>query len=167
MYRLHNKAVTQKREQRMWRRKRVGNTPSLLFLRLTDPLRSTTSSPFHSSPYHFISYSYFQLSHSSLHLNNPQIHSQTHLIPKKKVQSTNPKPSRGLGAVIAQKFAAEGSNIAINYYSRIAEAEELSARLEKEHGVKTIVIQGNISISVSTFPHPFSISGFLLSLSTT
>ncbi|TID13683.1 NAD(P)-binding protein [Venturia nashicola] len=55
--------------------------------------------------------------------------------------------SRGLGAAISQKFAIEGSNIAINYYSRISEAEELSKRLEKEYGIKTLLIQGDAGVT--------------------
>jgi NAD(P)-dependent dehydrogenase (short-subunit alcohol dehydrogenase family) len=49
---------------------------------------------------------------------------------------------RGLGAVVAEKFAAEGSNIAINYFSNDDRAKKTAARIEKDYGVKTIIIQG-------------------------
>ena len=48
----------------------------------------------------------------------------------------------GLGAVIAQKFAAEGSNIAINYMSSKDVAENLAADLATKYNVKTITVQG-------------------------
>ncbi|QDS76426.1 hypothetical protein FKW77_004252 [Venturia effusa] len=55
--------------------------------------------------------------------------------------------SRGLGAAIAKKFAIQGSNVAINYYSRVSEAEELSKFLEREYGVKTVLIQGDAGVT--------------------
>jgi NAD(P)-dependent dehydrogenase (short-subunit alcohol dehydrogenase family) len=53
---------------------------------------------------------------------------------------------RGLGAVIAEKFAAEGSNIAINYASNAEAANSLAERLKKEFGVKTAVLQGDAGV---------------------
>ncbi|TAQ85006.1 hypothetical protein B7494_g6675 [Chlorociboria aeruginascens] len=50
--------------------------------------------------------------------------------------------SRGLGEVVSLKFAQEGCNIAINYVSSAFKAEELAAKIEKEHGVKAVMIQG-------------------------
>lgn len=47
--------------------------------------------------------------------------------------------SRGLGAVIAKKFAAEGSKIAINYNSNKADAENLLKEIGRDKG---IVLQG-------------------------
>ncbi len=44
---------------------------------------------------------------------------------------------------MARKFAAEGSNIAINYHSREAPAQELAKELETSYNVKTTVIQGD------------------------
>ncbi len=49
---------------------------------------------------------------------------------------------RGLGAVVAEKFAAEGSNVAINYFSNVGRAKETAAKVEKDYGVKAIIIQG-------------------------
>ena len=49
---------------------------------------------------------------------------------------------RGLGALICEKFAAEGSNIAINYAMSKDRAEQLSRKIEDEHHVKTVLIQG-------------------------
>ncbi|KAJ5085544.1 hypothetical protein N7532_010315 [Penicillium argentinense] len=51
--------------------------------------------------------------------------------------------SRGLGALVAQKFAAEGSNIAINYMSNKAAADKVASELASKYNVKTIVIQGD------------------------
>lgn len=50
--------------------------------------------------------------------------------------------NRGLGAAIAEKFAAEGSNVAINFANREQPAVELAERLKTEYGIKTTVIQG-------------------------
>lgn len=44
--------------------------------------------------------------------------------------------------MVAEKFAAEGSNVAINYYSSEAQAKELAAKIEADHKVKAIPIQG-------------------------
>lgn len=52
-------------------------------------------------------------------------------------------PYRGLGAEIARRFAAEGSNVAINYMSSSGPAEALAAELQQNHGVKAITIQGD------------------------
>lgn len=49
---------------------------------------------------------------------------------------------RGLGAVIARKFAAEGSNVAINYVSSKETADKVASDLAAKYNVKTIVIQG-------------------------
>lgn len=51
--------------------------------------------------------------------------------------------TRGLGAEIARKFAAEGSNIAINYHSKEAPAKELSRELESQYHIETTVLQGD------------------------
>ena len=48
----------------------------------------------------------------------------------------------GLGALIAQKFAGEGSNVAINYVSNGTRAHETAEKIEREFGVKVVVIQG-------------------------
>lgn len=50
--------------------------------------------------------------------------------------------NRGLGAVIARKFAAEGSNVAINYASSKETAEKVASDLAAQYNVKTIVVQG-------------------------
>ncbi|KAJ5709965.1 hypothetical protein N7493_009557 [Penicillium malachiteum] len=51
--------------------------------------------------------------------------------------------SRGLGAVISEKFAAEGSNVAINYMSNKQTADEVAKDLASKYNVKTVVIQGD------------------------
>lgn len=53
---------------------------------------------------------------------------------------------RGLGAEIARKFAAQGSNIAINYANAEGPAKALASELESAHGVKTAVIQGDATV---------------------
>ncbi|PLB41766.1 SDR family NAD(P)-dependent oxidoreductase [Aspergillus candidus] len=53
--------------------------------------------------------------------------------------------SRGLGAVVARKYAAEGCNVAINYVSSKDAAEELVADVREQYGVKAIAIQGDAS----------------------
>ncbi|KAM3420757.1 hypothetical protein BST61_g4005 [Cercospora zeina] len=51
--------------------------------------------------------------------------------------------SRGLGAEVARKFAAEGSNVTINYHSQEGPAQELAKEIESKYNVKTLVIQGD------------------------
>ncbi|KAJ5408384.1 hypothetical protein N7509_002267 [Penicillium cosmopolitanum] len=51
--------------------------------------------------------------------------------------------SRGLGALVAQKFAAEGSNIAINYMSNKQSADNTASEIASKYNVKTIVVQGD------------------------
>jgi NAD(P)-dependent dehydrogenase (short-subunit alcohol dehydrogenase family) len=53
--------------------------------------------------------------------------------------------SRGLGALVAQKYAAEGCNVAINYLSSKDVAEELASSLQTQYGVKAIIVQGDAS----------------------
>lgn len=55
---------------------------------------------------------------------------------------TTPCANRGLGALVAQKFAAEGSNIAINYMSNKEAADEVASDIASQYNVKTIVVQG-------------------------
>lgn len=49
--------------------------------------------------------------------------------------------SRGLGALVCEKFAEEGANIMINYVSSEDSAKEVQKKCEK-HGVKTAITQG-------------------------
>ncbi|KAJ5678687.1 hypothetical protein N7462_006931 [Penicillium macrosclerotiorum] len=51
--------------------------------------------------------------------------------------------SRGLGALVAHKFAAEGSNIAINYMSSKETADKVASEISSKYNVKAIVIQGD------------------------
>lgn len=50
-------------------------------------------------------------------------------------------PGRGLGAVICKKFAEEGANIAINYFSNADAAQEVADSLQ-QYSVKTFIVQG-------------------------
>lgn len=52
----------------------------------------------------------------------------------------------GLGAEVCRKFASEGCNVAINYANNEAAAQQLAQELQNEHGVKTLVIQGDAGI---------------------
>jgi NAD(P)-dependent dehydrogenase (short-subunit alcohol dehydrogenase family) len=54
--------------------------------------------------------------------------------------------ARGLGVSIAEKFAAEGCNIAINYLSSQQQADDLALRLEKEFNIKTTTVQGDAGV---------------------
>ncbi|KAL2000975.1 hypothetical protein VTN02DRAFT_2376 [Thermoascus thermophilus] len=54
--------------------------------------------------------------------------------------------SRGLGALVAEKFAAEGSNIVINYVSNEARAKETATKIEAEYKVKVVIVQGDAGI---------------------
>ncbi|GKZ63286.1 hypothetical protein AnigIFM49718_011357 [Aspergillus niger] len=54
--------------------------------------------------------------------------------------------SRGLGALVAQKYAAEGCNVAINYASSKDAAENLAAELRESYKVKAITIQGDAGL---------------------
>lgn len=53
--------------------------------------------------------------------------------------------SRGLGALVCEKFAAEGANVAINYASSKERAEELAKKVES-HGVKAVCIQADVEV---------------------
>jgi NAD(P)-dependent dehydrogenase (short-subunit alcohol dehydrogenase family) len=50
--------------------------------------------------------------------------------------------SSGIGEAIAIRFAQEGANVAINYMSSEGRAKDLAAKIEKEYGVKVMIIQG-------------------------
>ncbi|EED23830.1 short chain dehydrogenase, putative [Talaromyces stipitatus ATCC 10500] len=54
--------------------------------------------------------------------------------------------SRGLGALIAEKFASEGANVAINYVSNEARAKETESKITSQYAVKTTVIQGDLGV---------------------
>ena len=49
---------------------------------------------------------------------------------------------RGLGALVAEKFAAEGSNVVINYVANTERANQIAEKFKKDYKVKTVVIQG-------------------------
>jgi NAD(P)-dependent dehydrogenase (short-subunit alcohol dehydrogenase family) len=55
--------------------------------------------------------------------------------------------SAGLGAAICMRLARAGCNIAINYASRKEPADALAQQLQQQHGVKSIVLQGDVSKS--------------------
>lgn len=47
-----------------------------------------------------------------------------------------------MGALICEKFAAEGCNVAVNYNASKDRAEQVAEKIEKEYKIKTIVIGG-------------------------
>lgn len=53
--------------------------------------------------------------------------------------------SAGLGACIAQKLAAQGCNVAINYSSSSERAEALVSQLSSTYNVKAVKVQGDVS----------------------
>ncbi|KAH8703716.1 NADP(+)-dependent dehydrogenase [Talaromyces proteolyticus] len=55
--------------------------------------------------------------------------------------------SRGLGAEICQKFAEEGCNVAINYYTNVEAAQSLANRLIEEYSVKACIIKGDTTVA--------------------
>jgi NAD(P)-dependent dehydrogenase (short-subunit alcohol dehydrogenase family) len=57
--------------------------------------------------------------------------------------------NRGLGAEIARAFAAQGSNIAINYANNASAASKLAQELESTHGVKTTTIKADAGSTAS------------------
>ncbi|MCJ1484701.1 hypothetical protein MMC06_004874 [Schaereria dolodes] len=55
--------------------------------------------------------------------------------------------SRGLGALVAEKFAAEGcAGVAINYVANEERAKDTAEKIEKEYKTKTAVIQGDVGV---------------------
>ncbi|KAI9654544.1 MAG: hypothetical protein M1821_006634 [Bathelium mastoideum] len=53
--------------------------------------------------------------------------------------------ARGIGAKIVARFAAEGCDVAINYLNSQDIAESLAKRVQLEHGVKAVTIQGDMA----------------------
>jgi NAD(P)-dependent dehydrogenase (short-subunit alcohol dehydrogenase family) len=49
--------------------------------------------------------------------------------------------SRGLGALICERFAEEGANVVVNYVSSLDSAVKVQEKCE-EFGVKSFVLQG-------------------------
>lgn len=50
--------------------------------------------------------------------------------------------TRGLGALVARKYAAEGCNVAINYASSKDDADNLAAEIREKYKVNAVTIQG-------------------------
>jgi NAD(P)-dependent dehydrogenase (short-subunit alcohol dehydrogenase family) len=57
--------------------------------------------------------------------------------------------SRGLGALICEKFAIEGACIMVNYVSNKEKAEQVARKVET-YGVKAYIVQG-VRFSFSKF----------------
>ncbi|MCJ1379101.1 hypothetical protein MMC17_002201 [Xylographa soralifera] len=54
--------------------------------------------------------------------------------------------SRGLGALVAEKFAAEGCRVAINYVANAQRATLTAQKIERLFGGKVAVIQGDMGV---------------------
>ncbi|OKP12736.1 Granaticin polyketide synthase putative ketoacyl reductase 2 [Penicillium subrubescens] len=54
--------------------------------------------------------------------------------------------ARGLGAVVAEKFAAEGCDLAINYLFSQEQADNLATDLAKKHGINAVTIQADAGV---------------------
>lgn len=54
--------------------------------------------------------------------------------------------SRGLGALLAEKFAHEGSNIAVNYNENEGRARQVADKVSKDYGTKAVVIKGDVGV---------------------
>ncbi len=52
--------------------------------------------------------------------------------------------SRGIGRGIAEVFAEQGADVAVNYVSNAKEAEE-TASLVRKHGRRAIIVQGDVA----------------------
>lgn len=52
--------------------------------------------------------------------------------------------SRGLGACVVQRFAAEGANVVINYVSAADRAEALAKEVREQYGVRALVICADV-----------------------
>ncbi|KAL8841061.1 MAG: hypothetical protein Q9170_001086 [Blastenia crenularia] len=58
--------------------------------------------------------------------------------------------SRGLGALLAEKFAAEGCNVAINYNASEDRAQAVAEKIHKTYHCKAIIVKGvNTSMLIS------------------
>lgn len=55
--------------------------------------------------------------------------------------------SRGLGARICLKFAAEGAHLAINYVSSGDRAAAVAKECEERFGVRTVLVQGDAGVA--------------------
>ncbi|KFX95562.1 hypothetical protein V490_03791 [Pseudogymnoascus sp. VKM F-3557] len=54
--------------------------------------------------------------------------------------------SRGLGALICDKFAKEGANVVVNYVSSEAAAKEIAKTISAEYGVKAVALHGDMGL---------------------
>ncbi len=52
---------------------------------------------------------------------------------------------RGIGQAIARELAATGANVVINYATSAEGAEKLANELQKEQGVKTLVVKADVT----------------------
>ena len=55
--------------------------------------------------------------------------------------------SRGIGKALSLKLGEMGYNVVINYRSESSKAlsDDIAARLEKDYGVKTLVVKADVS----------------------
>ena len=62
--------------------------------------------------------------------------------PATKGDADAERVSRGLGALVAEKLAAEGCNVALNYNESKERAEALAKKITEAYQVEVIVLQG-------------------------
>lgn len=57
---------------------------------------------------------------------------------------------RGLGALLVEKFASEGCNVAVNYNANQQRADEVAEKVRKEYQIKSLVVKG---VGLELAPH--------------
>jgi hypothetical protein len=61
----------------------------------------------------------------------------------------------GLGEAICYSFAAQGANIAINYFNRFDPAEQVRKKCEEKYGVKAVLVKAVSKLFQNYIPsHP-------------
>jgi NAD(P)-dependent dehydrogenase (short-subunit alcohol dehydrogenase family) len=67
-----------------------------------------------------------------------------YVLPGKNVLVTG--GSRGLGALVAEKFAAEGCHVAINYVANHERARDTARKINQACKTKAVIIQGDVGL---------------------
>ncbi|KAL8739016.1 MAG: hypothetical protein Q9181_000298 [Wetmoreana brouardii] len=83
-----------------------------------------------------------------------KVSKQDHMIlrsPEKLIPADAPHTDHsGLGALLAEKFAAEGSNVAINYNASEDRAKQVAEKIKKTYNAKAIIVKGVPSLCADT-----------------
>lgn len=83
--------------------------------------------------------------HSEIHSPLVLVFAMPYSLQKRNVLVTG--GSRGLGALICEKFAAEGCNVAVNFASNADAANILADNIQQQYGVKTCTVKGDAGIA--------------------